>query len=57
MFWTSSRKKRGSLPVLVGLVALWLGASAAQAEQFVLFDATFTFTKKDADNSKPSPSQ
>lgn len=26
------------------------------ADQFVLFDATFTFTKDDADNSKPSPS-
>jgi hypothetical protein len=38
------------------LSALWLGGSSAQAEQFVLFDATFTFTKDDADNSKPSPS-
>ncbi len=46
----------GSLSVLVGCTALWLGASTAQAEQFVLFDATFTFTKEDADNSKPSPS-
>jgi hypothetical protein len=27
-----------------------------QAQQFVLFDATFTFTKEDADNSKPSKS-
>lgn len=27
-----------------------------RAEQFVLFDTTFTFTKADADNSKPSPS-
>jgi hypothetical protein len=26
------------------------------AEQFVLFDVTFTFTKEDADNSKPSKS-
>src|SRR5688572_31786946 len=31
-------------------------ASAARAEQFVLFDASFTFTKEDADNSKPSKS-
>ena len=27
-----------------------------QAEQFVLFDQTFTFTKEDADNSTPSKS-
>jgi hypothetical protein len=33
-----------------------LGATVAQAKQFVLFDATFTFTKEDADNSKPSKS-
>lgn len=31
-------------------------ASFASAEQFVLFDVTFTFTKEDADNSKPSKS-
>src|SRR5262245_45679915 len=29
---------------------------SANAEQFVLFDATFTYTKEDADNSKPSKS-
>ncbi len=46
----------GSLSVLGCLATLWLGAASAQAEQFVLFDATFTFTKMDADNSKPSPS-
>ena len=56
MFWTSSRRTHGSLSVLAGLAALWLGASIAQAEQFVLFDVTYTFTKKDADDSKPSPS-
>ncbi len=56
MFCTSSRRTHGSLSVLAGLAALSLGASTVQAEQFVLFDATFTFTKKDADNSKPSPS-
>lgn len=39
-------------------VAIVLSASAtiARAEQFLLFDTTFTFTKADADNSKPSPS-
>lgn len=30
--------------------------SAGRAEQFVLFDATFTYTKHDADNSRPSKS-
>lgn len=30
--------------------------SIARAEQFVLFDVTFTYTKQDADNSKPSKS-
>jgi hypothetical protein len=35
---------------------LLLSTAALQAEQFVLFDVTFTFTKADADNSKPSPS-
>ena len=33
-----------------------LAADRAAAEQFVLFDVTFTFTKEDADNSKPSKS-
>jgi len=42
--------------VLTGLAALWLGVTTARAEQFVLFDVTFKFTKDDADNSKPSPS-
>ena len=42
---------------------LWLGvgivialSTQLSAEQFVLFDVTFTFTKKDADTSKPSKS-
>jgi hypothetical protein len=30
--------------------------SVSRAEQFVLFDVTFTYTKEDADNSKPSKS-
>lgn len=37
-------------------LALLLTPSAGPAEQFVLIDATFTFTKVDADNSKPSQS-
>ncbi|HKB06637.1 MAG TPA: GDSL-type esterase/lipase family protein [Gemmataceae bacterium] len=41
--------------VLAGLTLL-LACPRAHAQQFVLFDATFTFTKADADNSKPSKS-
>jgi len=37
-----------------GSAALW--ASPRRAQQFVLFDVTFGYTKEDADNSKPSPS-
>lgn len=42
------------LPAAVG--ALLLAPRAAHAEQFVLFDVTFPFSKMDADNSKPSQS-
>lgn len=38
------------------LAVLLLSGTGARAQQFVLFDATFTFTKEDADNSKPSKS-
>ena len=38
-------------------LALFLAcAVASRAEQFVLFDVTFTYTKADADNAKPNPS-
>lgn len=37
-------------------VALLALAGTVRAEQFVLFDTTFTYTKEDADNSKPSKS-
>jgi hypothetical protein len=40
---------------LVCMAALLL-PSMAVGEQFVLFDVTFTYTKEDADNSKPSKS-
>lgn len=40
----------------VAALALLLAGPQARAQQFVLFDATFTFTKDDADNSKPSKS-
>src|SRR3954469_89184 len=41
--------------VLSGL-ALLLTGPRGHAQQFVLFDATFTYTKEDADTSKPSKS-
>lgn len=40
----------------LALALFLLGTVCSQAEQFVLFDVTFTFTKEEADNSKPSPS-
>lgn len=42
--------------LLLSLIVLLAAAVSGHAEQFVLFDVTFTFTKEDADNSKPSPS-
>jgi predicted outer membrane protein len=44
------------LPFALTGLALLLSGPAARAQQFVLCDATFTFTKEDADNSKPSKS-
>ncbi len=41
---------------LLSLALLLAGAAFSHAEQFVLFDVTFPFTKADADNSKPSKS-
>lgn len=42
---------------LIVWLAVVLGPSVTtRADQFVLFDATFTYTKADADNSKPSQS-
>lgn len=38
------------------LLALIAACASLPAAQFVLFDVTFTFTKDDADNSKPSKS-
>lgn len=41
---------------LLVMFALLADPSGSRAEQFVLFDVTFTYTKVDADNSKPSKS-
>ena len=40
---------------LVGM-SVALAATVCQADQFVLFDVTFDYTKEDAENSKPSKS-
>jgi hypothetical protein len=50
----SPHSVRGSL--LVATVVLLAAPAASHAEQFVLFDVTFTYTKADADNSRPSKS-
>src|SRR5437588_2550369 len=52
----SSRAAIAGLSVPLAATALLLAPAAARAEQFVLFDVTFTFTKMDADNSTPSKS-
>ena len=52
----SSRAAVGTLVFPAAVFALMLTPSAGQAEQFVLFDVTFTFTKRDADNSTLSKS-
>src|SRR5438874_10940581 len=54
---TSARWRGGDRSgfLLAGMTLL-LACSVSCAEQFVLFDVTFTFTKEDADKSKPSKS-
>lgn len=43
--------------MLAGILILLLPRTEApRAHQFVLFDVTFSYTKEDADGSKPSPS-
>lgn len=42
--------------LLLSLIVLLAAAVSGHAEHFVLFDVTFTFTKEDADNSKPNAS-
>jgi hypothetical protein len=43
-------------PLLAGVLTFMVAPSAVRAEQFVLFDVTFTFTQSDAVNAKPSKS-
>ena len=42
--------------LLTGSAAVMAMPAPCRADQFVLFDVTFTFTKEDADNSTPSKS-
>src|SRR5262245_46873502 len=41
---------------LLSLALLLVSATLCRAEQFVLFDVTFNYTKADADNATPSKS-
>ena len=41
---------------LLAGATLLFACPSSRGQQFVLFDATFTYTKEDADNSKPSKS-
>lgn len=52
----SSREAIVALALPAAVLALLLTPIPGRAEQFVLFDVTFRFTKKDADNSTPSKS-
>ena len=45
-----------TLTFLICLIVICLGATIARADQFALFDVTFTFTQEDALNSKPNQS-
>ena len=45
-----------TIPLIAAMSALLVVPATSRAEQFVLFDVTFTFTKEDADNPKPSKS-
>lgn len=47
---------RDRICLLTVIPLLLLSPAISLAEQFVLFDVTFTFTKEDADNSQPSKS-
>ena len=52
-----ARRTLARASAMLAAIAALIGTSdSVRAEQFVLFDVTFTFTKEDADNSKPSKS-
>ena len=45
-----------SRAAILSLILVLMNAALSRAEQFVLFDVTFPFTKADADNATPSKS-
>src|SRR4051812_47505337 len=51
-----TRRVRMAGAVATLLLAAMAAPPEGRAEQFVLFDVTFTFTKADADNARPSKS-
>src|SRR3954452_16288175 len=56
MIRISPRAAFASAALAIAASALLAAPTPVRAEQFVLFDVTFTFTKADADNSRPSKS-
>jgi hypothetical protein len=54
--WPSMRNHLPSLTVFLALFFWSASATTSRAEQFVMFDVTFTFTKDDAFNAKPNQS-
>jgi len=52
----TQRLSRAVRAVAIAVLAGVWAPSASFAEQFVLFDVTFSFTKADADNARPSKS-
>src|SRR5882672_2985150 len=56
MIGIRTREARGYGWLPASVLALMLLPAPGRAEQFVLFDVTFTFSKMDADNSTPSKS-
>jgi len=53
---SQGRVRLGSRPLRLAAFILLCCPALSVAEQFVLFDVTFTYTKEDADHSKPSKS-
>ena len=49
-------RQTGTISLWAAMSALMAAPAVGYADQFVLFDVTFTFTKADADNSTPSKS-
>src|SRR4051794_5910245 len=59
MMTRTNRYRTPSMPalaLLAGALTVSLVPGPAAAEQFVLFDVTFDYTKADAEGSKPSKS-